>query len=77
MVEKLKEWASQRGYRIAWGSESLADIVKREIADRRSESEIERQFFDDQLKSLVAAGCRSGTDNCACCDAALGACRQF
>jgi len=55
MVEKLKEWASQRGYRVAWGSESLVDIVKREIADRRSESEIERQFFDDQLKSLVAA----------------------
>ena len=55
MVGKLKEWASQRGYRVAWGRGSIVDAVKREIADRRSESEIDRHFFDDELKSLVAA----------------------
>lgn len=55
MAEKLKEWASRRGYRVAWGDASIVDIVKREIADRRSGSEIERNFFDDELKSIVTA----------------------
>lgn len=56
MIEKLKEWASQRGYGIAWGSGSIVDIVRKEIADRRTASEIDRRFFDDELKAVVAAG---------------------
>ena len=55
MVEILKEWASRRGYRVAWGDGSTVDIVKREIAGRRSESEIEGHFFDNELKSLATA----------------------
>ena len=59
MVKKLQDWASQRGYRIAWGSGLTVSSVKREIADRRSESEIDRHFFDDEMKSIVAEGLES------------------
>jgi len=55
MVEKLQEWASQRGYRVAWGSGITVSSVKHEIEDRRSESEIDQHFFEDELKSIVAA----------------------
>ena len=55
MVEKLQEWASQRGYRVAWGSGMAVSTVRREIAGR-SESEIDGRFFDDELKSIVAEG---------------------
>ena len=53
MVDKLKEWATQRGYRVAWGSGSIVDIVKQEILQRKSESEIDKLFFNDELKSIV------------------------
>lgn len=54
MVDRLREWASQRGYSIAWGSGSIVDAVKREISQRRSSSEIDTTFFDDELKPIMA-----------------------
>ncbi len=53
MVKKLQEWALQRGYQVAWGPELAVSSVKREIAGRRSKSEIDQRFFDDELKSIV------------------------
>ena len=55
MIEKLKGWASRRGYRVAWGPGLTVAGVAQEIAGRRSESQIDERFFDDQLKSMVAA----------------------
>jgi epoxyqueuosine reductase len=56
MDEKLLAWAVQRGYRVAWGSISVIDNVRREIEGRRSESEIEERFFERELKSVVSKG---------------------
>ncbi len=56
MVETLKEWASQRGYQVAWGSGLTVSSVQREISGRRSGLEINRRFYDEQLKSVVAKG---------------------
>ena len=50
MIEKLKEWASKRGYRVGWGSGSIVDTVKQEISERKSESEINKRFFKHAYK---------------------------
>jgi epoxyqueuosine reductase len=55
MIEKLLEWASRRGYRVAWGPGSTIAGVTQEIAGRRSGSEINESFFENELKSMVAA----------------------
>lgn len=53
MIEELRTWATQRGYRVAWGPESVVEQVQREIAGRRSGSEIDLRFFEHELESLV------------------------
>ncbi|MBN1570403.1 MAG: hypothetical protein JXA73_21350 [Acidobacteria bacterium] len=53
MIEKLRAWAEQRGYRVAWGPGSVVERVQQEIARRRSCQEIDPRFFESQLESLV------------------------
>jgi epoxyqueuosine reductase len=55
MMERLKRWAAERGYRIVWGPGSIVERVRREIEVRRSGSEIEGRFFDHELKSIVGS----------------------
>ena len=55
MIEKLQEWARQRGYQVAWGPGSVAETAQHEIEARRSGSEIDGDFFDNELKSVVSA----------------------
>ena len=59
MVERLLEWAKQRGYRVACGSASVVETVRREIEARKSERELDEHFFDHELKSMIgsASGC--------------------
>ena len=54
MIQQLLDWASQRGYRIAWGPESLVEDACREISARTAGLEIDGQLFEDQLKDIVA-----------------------
>jgi epoxyqueuosine reductase len=56
MIEKLQDWAAQRGYKVAWGSKSAVESARREIMDRRSGSEIDKDFFDGELASILATG---------------------
>lgn len=53
MIDNLKAWASQRGYRVVWGSGSIVDTVKQEISARKSEFEINKRFFNSELKPIV------------------------
>jgi epoxyqueuosine reductase len=53
MIDRLKEWAAQRGYRIAWGPGSIVEDVQREIVKRRSGFEIDELLFEHELKSLL------------------------
>ncbi len=53
MIERLQEWAAQRGYRIAWGSASVVESVRREIEARKSGRELDERFFDHELKSMI------------------------
>jgi epoxyqueuosine reductase len=52
MIHRLREWAAQQNYQIAWGPVSVVEDVKHEIARRRSEFEIDERFFGHELKSL-------------------------
>jgi epoxyqueuosine reductase len=56
MIEKLQEWAAQRGYRVAWGSRAVVESAQREIEARRSGSEIDGDFFNHELQSILAGG---------------------
>ena len=53
MIERLQQWAAQRGYRIAWGPGSIVERAQHEIEARKSESEIDGRFYDHELKSIV------------------------
>lgn len=53
MIDRLQEWAAQRGYRVAWGSGSVVESVRREIVKRRSGFEFDERFFEHELKSIV------------------------
>jgi epoxyqueuosine reductase len=54
MIEKLQKWAAQRGYRVVWGSGSVVANAQREIEARRSGSEIDEDFFNHELQSILA-----------------------
>jgi epoxyqueuosine reductase len=53
MIERLQQWAAQRGYRVAWGSGSIVERAQHEMAARKSRSEIDGRFFEHELKSIV------------------------
>ncbi len=55
MVNRLHEWAAQRGYRVVWGSRELVVEARREIQARRSGFEIDERFFEQELKPIIAA----------------------
>jgi epoxyqueuosine reductase len=55
MIDRLVEWAKQRRYQIAWGSGSVVETVRHEIASRRSGLELDAAFYDHELKSMIAA----------------------
>jgi epoxyqueuosine reductase len=56
MVEKLQQWAAQRGYRVAWGSRKVVESVRKEIADRRANLELNGRFFEGELTALIGEG---------------------
>jgi epoxyqueuosine reductase len=54
MLEVVRKWAAQRGFRIAWGSVEVAEDARREIAGLGAGSAIEARFFEDELSSVIA-----------------------
>lgn len=53
MIERLQQWAGQRGYRVAWGSRNVVAGVRREIAGRRANLELDQRLFESELKTIV------------------------
>jgi epoxyqueuosine reductase len=56
MIDRLLEWAAQRGYRVAWGSGEVVEKVRREIEARRSGFELDEHLFEHELKPMVGKG---------------------
>jgi hypothetical protein len=54
MIEQLKKWARDRGYRVAWSPASLVENMRLQVLKRRSRSQIDKSFFDHELKSILA-----------------------
>jgi epoxyqueuosine reductase len=54
MIERLKAWAAERDYRVAWGPETVVESARREILKRRSDSEIDARFYEHELESMIA-----------------------
>ena len=53
MIERMQQWAMERGYQVAWGPGSVVERVRREIEARRSGAEIDGRFFEHELKAVV------------------------
>jgi epoxyqueuosine reductase len=53
MIERLQQWAAERGYHAAWGSVSIVERARREIEARQTASEIDGYLFEHELKSIV------------------------
>jgi len=45
----LRQWAEERGYRIAWGDVGLLDEVRQEIENRREAGELDEELYRRQL----------------------------
>lgn len=56
MIEKLEKWTKERGYRIAWGSKTIVESVRREIRDRRIASQLDPRFFEHELEAVTRGG---------------------
>lgn len=56
MVEKLHEWAAQRGYRVAWGPKKVVESVRTEIGARGAGLELNRRLYEGELMALIDEG---------------------
>lgn len=57
MIQKLQQWAAQRGYRVAWGSREGVERVRQELAARRADGELNEHFFESELAAIVDRTC--------------------
>ncbi len=54
MTEQLRHWASERGYRVAWGPAAAVLDARRDVLERHAKGELEASFFRDELESLAS-----------------------
>lgn len=47
MAERLRNWADERGYAIAWGPAETVSEVQGRIVQRHDEGSLEQRFYDD------------------------------
>lgn len=52
-VKKLANWATSKGYEIAWGPVEVVENVRREIEDKKIADEFESQFYSDWLSGFT------------------------
>jgi epoxyqueuosine reductase len=52
MIDTLKEWAADRGYRVGWGPAEVVRRARAAIRDRRDLDELDEEFCRDQLEFL-------------------------
>ena len=53
MIDTLKQWASDRGYRVAWGPAEVVRRARAEIVARRDSGELDAEFCNEQLDFLL------------------------
>lgn len=51
MQERLLRWASERGYRVAWGPVGVVEEARREIRERHARGEFDPEFFRVELEA--------------------------
>jgi len=49
MVETLKRWATERGYRVGWGLPSALAVAREDVLSRRRSGELDPGFFEANL----------------------------
>ena len=52
MIDTLKEWADERGYRVGWGPAEVVRRAREAIRDRRDSDELDADFYREQLDFL-------------------------
>lgn len=50
----LKQWADERGYKVAWGEIGLLAQVRADVLRRREIGQIDSEFFDERLRWVGA-----------------------
>ncbi|MBZ5589719.1 MAG: hypothetical protein LAO05_14270 [Acidobacteriia bacterium] len=53
MLDRLKRWATERGYLVAWGPLELVTSVQEEVARLGTSGVLERDFYASELGSLA------------------------
>jgi epoxyqueuosine reductase len=53
MLDKLKRWARDRGYLVAWGPVGLVTAVQEEVARLGASGVLEEEFYASELGSLT------------------------
>jgi hypothetical protein len=56
MIDTLKKWANDRGYRVGWGPAEVVQRARAAICDRRDSGELDTDFCRGQLGFLLEAG---------------------
>lgn len=49
MEEPVRQWASDRGYQVAWGSLEVIESVRADVAARRDARELDEELFREAL----------------------------
>jgi len=52
--ERVLAWARARGYRVACGPLEAASLAIRDVLDRQTAGQIDRGFFEENLRALVS-----------------------
>ncbi|MGE5236808.1 MAG: 4Fe-4S double cluster binding domain-containing protein [Acidobacteriota bacterium] len=53
MIERLRQWAQERNYRVAWGPVDVVERARRELLQRRETGELDESFFASELAALA------------------------
>jgi epoxyqueuosine reductase len=53
MDVRLRKWADDRGYRIAWGPAEVVERARTEVVSRRERGELDAAFYDDHIEELL------------------------
>jgi len=62
MDKRLRNWAGQRGYRVAWGPGEVVEMARAAIVARRDGGELDADFYDDHIEELLDADDPGGGD---------------
>jgi epoxyqueuosine reductase len=53
MDVRMRKWADDRGYQIAWGSAETVERARTAVVVRRESGELDAAFYDDHIEELL------------------------